>query len=192
MLKSAILLVTTVSVVFGVDRTTEEGASGADVVQATIAKIESSGVFEFDGRLLRRIAYVETVDGAVSPPSGGIWNVSVEAFVDTQQNYRTAPLRMKINSAFSSELDLSNVNSYESLNSQDLRRPLWSALAARLVLYLIERRTLGSVPTSSDVSGQAVFWSTYYGTEGDVNKFINDVQELEDDEGMYFIMLNCV
>ena len=191
MLKSVILLITTVSVVFGVDRTTEEGASGADVVQATIAKIESSSIFEFDGRLLRRIAYVETKDGAVLPPSGGIWNVSVEAFIDTQQNYISALPRIKINSAFSSELSLSNVNSYELLSPQDLRRPLWSALAARLVLYLIEWRT-GSVPTSSDVSGQAVFWSTYYGTKGDVNKFIRDVEELEEDEGMSIIVLNCV
>ena len=179
---SVVLFAATICTALSVDRTVEQGASGADVVLATIAKIESSGVFNSDKRILRRIAYVETRDGAASPPNGGIWNASQEPFEETQQNSLLSQLKLQINVAFSTELTQSNVNSYESLQWEDLRQPLWSALAARLTLFVIES-TIERLPTSSDVSRQATFWSRYYGTEGNAKKFIADVQQLEMDEG---------
>ena len=181
-LPSVVLFAATICTALSVDRTVEQGASGADVVLATIAKIESSRVFNSDKRLLRRIAYVETRDGAASPSNGGIWNASQEAYEETQQISLLSQLRLQINVAFSTELAQSDVNSYESLQWEDLRKPLWSALAARLTLFVIEGRG-GRLPTSSDISGQATFWSKYYGTEGNANKFIADVQQLEMDEG---------
>ena len=84
---SVILFATAICIVQGVDRTVEQGASGSDVV---LAKVESSGVFrDSDKRLLRRIAYVESRDGTTKPPNGGIWNVSRDAFENTQQNTLT-------------------------------------------------------------------------------------------------------
>jgi hypothetical protein len=144
---SVVLFAATICTALSVDRTVEQGASGADVVLATI---ESSGVFNSDKRILRRIAYVETRDGAASPPNGGIWNASQEAFEETQQNSLLSQLKLQINVAFSTELTQSNVNSYESLQWEDLRQPLWSALAARLTLFVIES-TRERLPTSSDV-----------------------------------------
>ena len=174
-----------ISVALGVDRTVEEGATGAGVVLATISKIEVSGIFSSDKRLLRRIAYVETRDGtnpARGSNHGGIWDVSMEKFSDTQQNSQLRLLRLQINAAFRSDLARSGVDGWESLEWQDLNVPLWSGLAARLTLALLQMRT--RVPTSSDVSGQANFWATYYNTNGNIEKFITDVEQLEVDEGI--------
>lgn len=57
------MLVAFAGVLLAVDRTMEEEAVGADVVVATISKIESANAFPSDKRLLRKIAFVETADG---------------------------------------------------------------------------------------------------------------------------------
>ena len=58
-----------------VDRTLVEGATGSDVVQAVIAKLDASQIaFGDDHRLLRRLSFVETADGANSSSSSvGLW-----------------------------------------------------------------------------------------------------------------------
>jgi collagen type VI alpha len=133
---------------------------------------------------LRRIAYVETADGE-SPPSsgndGGIWNVALEDFERTQDDPELADIRKEVNAAFSSDFISSNVRSWEFLAYRDLNRPLWSALAARLLIHKAEKSV--DVPTASDISGQAVFWKTYYNEAGDMEKFRVDVEQLERDEG---------
>ena len=62
------------------DQTLEPEANGAGVVEAVIAKIEASCVFSDDKMFTRRLAYVESADGA-HPDTfrpgyyGGIWQV---------------------------------------------------------------------------------------------------------------------
>jgi receptor-type tyrosine-protein phosphatase Q len=179
-------LVVSVNVVLAqaVDDTVIENAMGTDVVIATVSRIEKEEIFPWDKRLLRRIAYVETADGE-SPPSsgndGGIWNVALEDFERTQDDPELADIRKEVNAAFSSDFISSNVRSWEFLAYRDLNRPLWSALAARLLIHKAEKSV--DVPTASDISGQAVFWKTYYNEAGDMEKFRVDVEQLERDEG---------
>ena len=181
-----LFLVVSVAAVLAVDRTVEVNAVGTDVVIATISKIEDAEIFPSDKRLLRRIAYVETADGE-SPPSsgndGGIWNVALEDFERTQDDPELADIRKEVNAAFSSDFISSNVRSWEFLAYRDLNRPLWSALAARLLIHIAEKSV--DVPTASDISGQAVFWKTYYNEAGDMEKFRVDVEQLERDEGKW-------
>ena len=56
---------------------------------------------------------------------------------------------------------------------QDLEKPLYSGLAARLFLVRIP------APIPSDLPSQAQYWKTYYNTaagKGTVQKFIDDVK----------------
>jgi len=64
-----------------VDQTIHPGAYGAGVVETVCARIETSCVFTEDKLMMRRLAYVESLDG--TRPStfrtgyfGGIWQVS--------------------------------------------------------------------------------------------------------------------
>ena len=63
------------------DDTLTPGASGHEVVESTLTKIESACIFPDDKLLLRRMAYVESSDGE-HPETyrdgyhGGIWQVS--------------------------------------------------------------------------------------------------------------------
>lgn len=175
--RKSFLLVAFASVVLAVDRTVEEGAVGADVVVATISKIESANIFPSDKRLLRRIAFVETADGE-DPPStgsyGGIWNVDRENF------RRTKGDGYLINAAFEVEFSKLSLRGrdWNSVEWEDLNVPLLSALAARLVIH-----RYSNIPTSSDIEGQASFWKTHYNTAGNENKFIQGVKDLDQDEG---------
>lgn len=56
----------------------------------------------------------------------------------------------------------------------DLEKPLYSGLAARLFLARL------SAPIPTDLESQAQYWKTHYNTEagsGTVQKFIKDVRE---------------
>ena len=79
-----------------VDLTVEAGATGTDVVLATISRLESASIFPSDRRLLRRIAYVETDDGRSSPSHGGIWSVNHALFQATKANESLAGKRADI------------------------------------------------------------------------------------------------
>ena len=179
-----LLCATSLTAVLGVDLTTDEGGSGAEVVLATVAKIESSGIFySSDKRILRRIAFVETRDGAdqLLGPNGGVWNVPMQAFSNIQRDPVLAGLRDEINSAFTTELAALRVERWEDLEWRDLTKPLLSGLAARLMISLAVERN-ASLPTSSDVRGQALFWKAWYNPSGDVDKFVSDVEQLEKGE----------
>ena len=59
-----------------VDRTLEDGATGTEVVIATVERIRSSGIFPNDHQFLRRMARVKSNDGEATETIGGIWNVA--------------------------------------------------------------------------------------------------------------------
>ena len=165
-----------------VDQTRVEGSSGALVVNAAIAQVELSGVFSDDRSFLRRIAYVESRDGTRSdtyPPGyyGGIWKVDLVAFQSTQNNVSypdLVALHKKIQEHFCID--------WTAVQWIDLRKPLFSAFAARLFLSIITQ----PIPPASDLQGQAMYWKQYYNPTS-VNKtvqnFIDDVRELNNMEG---------
>ena len=62
-----------------------------------------------------------------------------------------------------------------SLEWEELQRPLYSAIAARLLLFLAPER----LPDVNDIEGQALFWKKYYNTNGSESEFTGAVFELE-------------
>ena len=68
---------------------------------------------------------------------------------------------------------------WQTVTWADLRKPLYSALAARLFLSNIAE----SIPGSANVADQARYWKQYYNTAvgaGTEQKFIDDVQAIPD------------
>ena len=165
-----------------VDHTRVPGSSGTPVVHAAVAQIQQSGVFPDDHSLLRRIAYVESRDGT-HPDTyragyhGGIWQVDLIGFMDTQDTASHPGLHakyQKIQEHFGID--------WPTVQWMDLRKPLFSALAARLLLS----NKSPSIPRASNLSGQAEYWKLHYNTQsgkGTVKNFIDDVKALEQIEG---------
>ena len=165
-----------------VDQTLVPGTNGSAVVDVCIAKV--SDVFVDDDQLmLRRIAYVET--GYGNDPDtysdisndGGIWQLSRDKYNATKNTADSTlnSLIQKIQENFGID--------WVSTQWSDLRKPFYSALAARLYLQVIT----ASIPLSSDVDGQATYWVTHYTTSGGTESdYITAIDELND-QGMYII-----
>ena len=140
-------------------------ATGSAVVLQAIGRLQQSGVFGNDNEILRRIAYVETQDGALTDTltDGGIWAVSENKFLQTQDlqaNIQLSAILQRIENMF--RID------WMSVQWRDLRMPLYSMIAARLVLYLAPQ----AIPPSNDLEAQARFWVQYYNPQGDEADFI--------------------
>ena len=164
-----------------VDLTVRARATGVDVVTATISRIEDTSIFTTDRRLLRRIAFVETRDGENLSSAGGIWNVREDDFERTRDsNQGLDTILARIGLFFQSNSNI-RFTTWRGVRYSNLDIPLLSALAARLVIALAEMTT--PIPTASNITGQAIFWRTYYNSDGDVDMFREDVELLVQDEG---------
>ena len=149
------------------ERITEPGANGTSVVLLTIAHLQQTTVFADDNGMLRRIAYAETRDGRRK--GDNIWQVSKDALLRTQvSNHPTLTVK---HSLISRELEIDWV----SVEWPQLEKPLYSAIGARLVLFLAPER----LPDASDIEGQALFWKRYYNPNGSVEEFSGAAHELE-------------
>ena len=159
-----------------VDLTLVPGTNGSAVVDICITRI--SAVFTTDDhQMLRRIAYVETRYGnnpntySDANNDGGIWQLS-ESKYDATKDTSDATLNSLVQNIYN-EFGIN----WTSTQWSDLRKPLYSALAARLYLQVISV----SIPLSSDISGQAMYWITYYttsgGTESDYATAIDELNE---------------
>ena len=151
----------------------EEGANGTAVVLLSIAHIQQAAIFPDDNEMLRRIAYVETRDGSVPDTysegnNGGTWAVSENAFNDTgdASNALLALKHEQIVQQFRIH--------WKNVKFSELRKPFYSALAARLVLFAAPR----AIPSSIDVTAQAQFWRDNYNSAGSVDDFIGATNEL--------------
>ncbi len=157
-------IVTTLLLVIGlwwvteaVDLTIEEATNGSDTVIASIDKIRIAEIFLGDEQMLRRIAYTETRDGDNNDTypvdyHGGIWRLSEDKYQTTKQVDRV------ILDKIQNKLDIN----WTATVWRDLRKPLWSALAARIYLTTIST----PIPLSTNHSGQADYWFTYYTSSG--------------------------
>ena len=165
------------------DSTRVPESSGSAVVQATVALIQNSGIFPDDHQLLRRIAWVESKDGTDSGTyrqgyHGGIWQVDVIGFRDTQNTTAHPGFDAKFR-----EIQQEFGIDWPSVQWEDLRKPLYSGLATRLFLSNV----VESIPFASDVAGQASYWKTYYNTNlgaGTPETFIEDVMALENGKSL--------
>ena len=148
---------------------------GAEVVKATVEKIQESGIFADDNHFLRRVAYVESKDGTDSRTyrdgyHGGIWQVDEIAFKDTQATASHPLLVNKI-----AEIKKKFGIEWCSVEWTDLEKPLYSGLAARLFL------SNNPEPIPSEMDEQARYWKEHYNTKegkGTEQRFKDAVDEL--------------
>nr|KAG5705795.1 hypothetical protein BaRGS_027454 [Batillaria attramentaria] len=115
----------------GVDNTVEEGARGAAVVDAVVDRIRSRCIFSDDRLFLRRAAYVTSRDGANTATyqqgyNGGIWQIDETMFDATR--HCDASLISSACSKINTEFSIF----WPSVTWSDLRKPLYSGLAAAL------------------------------------------------------------
>ena len=162
------------------DQTIVSGTSGEAVVQAVVGKIRQSDIFPNDNSFLRRIAYVESKDGNDENTYragyyGGIWQVDQIGFLDTKDTGSHPGLVAKYE-----KIQQHFAIDWPSVTWEDLRKPLYSGLAARLFLSNVNE----PIPLASEIEMQGNYWKTYYNSNapnaaGTVQKFVNDVMALE-------------
>ena len=153
------------------DLTLEPDTSGSDVVRAAIAKVLTASRDQtriFGNRLnywlLRRIAYVESEDGTAENTyndasyHGGIWRVSEEVFNRIATDLRIRDYRTAVESAFDIRWD-------ETFSWRELRKPLYSVLAAALNLVAITDKNC----LSSATVEQAMCWLEHHKRVTDEN-----------------------
>jgi hypothetical protein len=153
----------------------EYEAKGKKVVEDVIRRIDNSGIFPPNNGFLRRIAWVESRFGKYpgtfrNDYHGGIWQVDEIGFRDTQ-NTTSHP---KLKGKYEKICEKLKID-WENTTWEDLRKPLYSGLAARLFL--------GNLPSSipDTLQGQAIYWKENYNKtgKGTAEKFIEDVEALE-------------
>ncbi|XP_025091098.1 uncharacterized protein LOC112562217 isoform X1 [Pomacea canaliculata] len=138
-----------------VDSTRVPETKGSDVVDAVVDLIRSNCIFSEDRLFLRRLASVESGDG-LDPKTyragydGGIWQVDRQMFNTT---IRCTGIQSYCNIISQPPFNIT----WTRVAYSDLRKPLYSGLAAALYLS----QTHNSI-FPADVESQAAIWSTYY------------------------------
>ena len=155
------------------ERILQYDSNGSTVVLLSVAHLGQSAAFPTDNGFLRRIAYAETRDGTSSSIEfHNIWAVSQEGLEQTQI-LNNPTLNVKRN-LIALEFDID----WLMVERDDLKRPFYSALSARLLLFLAPEL----IPDFSDIPDQARFWKKYYNVDGSLSEFIGAVNELEGED----------
>ena len=160
-------------------------ANGSDVVEAVISKLGLLENIGPDHCFMRRLAYVETRDGAVEN-EGGIWGVDDDKLGQIREalNDQTARGHTELNAATQDITSKCKVDLQSNLHMEQMSIPLYSGLAARLVLYLWNVSRREAIPLAGNVTGQARFWASHYHQGGDQQQhFLNSVLSLESRSG---------
>ncbi|XP_071798736.1 uncharacterized protein [Asterias amurensis] len=163
----------------GVDLTATPGATGPEVVEATVQRILLSDIFTDDFDLLRRIALVETSDGTdpvkfADGLAGGIWRLRKDAFIRTKELY----LSPEDWGSYYWNIQESGFKiDWRAITYEDLQVPYISALAARIYVMMTSEHP-DSVPYA--LLDQMVFWKTNYNHNGNATQFVEKVREFED------------
>ncbi|CAG7731415.1 unnamed protein product [Allacma fusca] len=156
----------------GIDQSLVENAKGKNVVELVVEKIQKTHIFDDDYGFLRRIAYVETKDGEEisefpRPNYGGLWNVA-EIQYNRSKDFSLTEFHGKIKTEY-------NINWIQTA-WQDLLKPLYSGLAARLFLQSL------NVEIPQKLEDQAKLWDQRYSRHDlwDNRTFINRTDEYDD------------
>ena len=165
------------------DLTTVPGSNGVNVVRAVLSKLDESDIFEQSGNadltnvFLRNMAYVETSDGTAFPQEnadGGIWKITAMQF------QRTKELRPSRHSRVYDNIAAYLGQDWRGVDYQDLEKPLYSGLAARLYLTYVATYTI--IPPSLR---QGIFWSEKFkNNKGDLLRWLTAVTRLQEIEGI--------
>lgn len=166
---TTLLLISSTS---AVDKTIENEASGSTVVEAVVNLLRARCTVSDDNFFLRRMAYAASRDGEKSDTfrkgfDGGIWQIDKQKFTITQTSKVLGNQRRGIQGNFSID--------WSSVTWSDLRKPLYSGIAAALYLQYIERMHATTIPTS--INAQAKFWVDRF--NGQLNDFLA-VQNLQE------------
>lgn len=191
-----------------VDYTILEKARGSEVVCAAIPEIESrsrdvdiplydSGTFDSNSILssvtspnyaqfLRRVAYVETLDGTEDHTFrhgyyGGIWQIDEDKFSATlllqeqhlfKDNF-VRNIQNWIEAAYHPDI------TWTAMSWKDLLKPRISLLAATFHLLIIEHINKDKLPDGTALNQQADFWKRHFNSSKNVETFVERVQALE-------------
>ncbi len=159
-----------------IDFTRVPGSIGTSTVLATIRLVQHSGIFLEDYDILRRIAYAETLDGTeyYAANSGGIWKVSEQVFNITKSvssnNTDSSGFNI-INDILDAVDSVFRIN-WDTVTYQDLEKPLYSALAARI--YIQQLQENDGISISSNANEQATLWLTEYSVTKNYTTFYLD------------------
>ncbi|XP_046559886.1 uncharacterized protein LOC124268909 [Haliotis rubra] len=167
-----VLLPVTLASNGGADLTLTAGTGGSVVVNAAVDRIRSNCILGDDRLFLRRLAYVETTDGE-DPDTyrpgydGGLWQIDEDKFLETTSCASSISAECaSIQSAF--KID------WRSTSWADLRKPLYSGLAAALYIKKYNSRSL-----PGDVTSQATFWASNLRPGGSMDDFIAKAKGLK-------------
>ena len=160
-----------------IDQTLEEGATGEDVVIATVDKITESEIFQNDFQFLRRMAFVET--NFTELGEGGIWAISADTLrivsIYISYIHSGQELGIKIEEAFddinwTEEIVIDQLN--HIYNHQRMNVPLYSALAVMIRIRI-------SHTIQDDIVQQARLWKDVFKPSGSETIFIEKAEMLE-------------
>ncbi|CAG2188029.1 unnamed protein product [Mytilus edulis] len=153
MLKLGVLTFFVVCFVNGqlTDKTRTPNASGSDVVEAVVNLIREACIFPNDKLYLRRLAYVESMDGLEANtyrPNyyGGIWQIDQDMF----QQIATAKVLDDAKKMIKQSIGID----WSKVQWADLAKPLYSGLAASLFTLL----KAGNNGIPRGIEYQANFW----------------------------------
>ena len=171
------------------DLTTVPGSNGVNVVRAVLSKLDESRIFEQSGNadlmnvFLRNMAYVETADGTAFPQEnadGGIWKITAMQFQRTKDQEITSSIYDNIMAYLGQD--------WRDVDYQDLEKPFYSGLAARLYLTYVANYTV--IPPSLR---QGYFWSeNFKNNGGDLPRWLAAVTRLKEIEGILNISITII
>ncbi|XP_071146626.1 matrilin-3-like [Mytilus edulis] len=174
MLKLGVLTFFVVCFVNGqlTDKTTTPNASGSDVVEAVVNLIREACIFPNDKKYLRRLAYVESMDGLEANtyrPNyyGGIWQIDQDMF----QQIATAIVLDDAKKMITQRIGID----WSKVQWIDLAKPLYSGLAAALFTLL----KAGNNEIPRGIQYQANFWVNFFKPDHLANVFFTKSNKLE-------------
>lgn len=126
-------------------------STGIDVILDAVELMKKTNIFSDDHHLIKRIAIVEASYNRTAN-DGGLWQVEKCAFLGVTQNRRKYRKLAALQKQVRRRLGIT----WSKVRHYDLRRPLYSIVAARLYLEVI----LDSFPRK--LKNQARFWGTRY------------------------------
>ena len=156
----------------------KDSASGPEVVNTVLERLECSGIFEDDHRFMRRLAYVQTRDGDERGNKTGIWNITEDRLINMVRRIRNnyEHLEDKVCQQF-------NINITSAVTTSRARgNPLVSGVLARFYLHYVTVEYRQQIPSAENVSGQAAFWISHFRNNaeaGTKENFTNNVTYIE-------------
>ena len=137
------------------------GSNGSELVNTIVRILECSGDFEDDNLFMRRLAYVETRDGAEGQGSTGIWNATKHHLNAMAYGVRMGSFPDLVDQTCE-EFGVDMKVAVRNPESLDLTDPLVSGVVARFYLHYVTVERGIQIPSGEDVNGQATFWFSQF------------------------------